>query len=303
MVELEETVERGTATVELLRELGRSATGPVLLRELARRPKGPSLLVSLRGALLDGKGALDGEMDRLLLALLSDTVTAPKHLSLRQICWTQSSAALVEFVGVHDRVRPTRHWTDLKGRLTDEGRFRCYGIFSSELSSTQPLCFVFVALTDGIATNIQHLLRDSSPTSAVSMDTLMFYSITSPLRGLAGIDFGNTLIKNVASMLRTQHPSLRTFATLSPIPAFRRWLRAKKSPLASLSNADTHENRDALLSLCREYLDVSSTSDPVAKFHYRNGAVLRAIHFEADVSQRGMEQSYGIMANYLYDMR
>jgi malonyl-CoA decarboxylase len=41
--------------------------------------------------------------------------------------------------------------------------------------------------------------------------------------------------------------------------------------------------------------------DPVARFHLGNGARLEHIHFLADMSDKGLKQSHGIMVNYLYD--
>ena len=43
--------------------------------------------------------------------------------------------------------------------------------------------------------------------------------------------------------------------------------------------------------------------DPVAHFHLGNGASLHAIHPEADLSDQGLQNSWGVLANYLYDGR
>ena len=42
--------------------------------------------------------------------------------------------------------------------------------------------------------------------------------------------------------------------------------------------------------------------DPVARFHLGNGASLHAIHWAADLSDNGLQQSAGLMVNYLYDL-
>ena len=55
-------------------------------------------------------------------------------------------------------------------------------------------------------------------------DTAVFYSISNCQRGLVGISFGNFLIKQVVRELAGEIPRLVTFATLSPIPGFRKWL-------------------------------------------------------------------------------
>jgi malonyl-CoA decarboxylase len=43
-------------------------------------------------------------------------------------------------------------------------------------------------------------------------------------------------------------------------------------------------------------------NDPVARFHIGNGASLERVNLNADLSSKGLSQSYGIMANYLYDL-
>ena len=42
--------------------------------------------------------------------------------------------------------------------------------------------------------------------------------------------------------------------------------------------------------------------DSVARFHLGNGARLERLNFLADTSERALQQSHGLMANYLYDL-
>jgi malonyl-CoA decarboxylase len=42
--------------------------------------------------------------------------------------------------------------------------------------------------------------------------------------------------------------------------------------------------------------------DPVARFHIGNGSSLDRINWAADTSAQAMQQSAGIMVNYLYDL-
>jgi malonyl-CoA decarboxylase len=42
--------------------------------------------------------------------------------------------------------------------------------------------------------------------------------------------------------------------------------------------------------------------DPVARFHLGNGARLERINWLADPSAKGIQQSFGVMVNYLYDL-
>ena len=70
---------------------------------------------------------------------------------------------------------------------------------------------------------------------------------------------------------------------------------------------DTNRPRlkDALLRLCAAYLTGKSPDglpiDPVARFHLGNGASIERINWAADLSEKGLQQSAGIMVNYRYD--
>jgi malonyl-CoA decarboxylase len=166
-------------------------------------------------------------------------------------------------------------------------------------------------------------------------DTAIFYSISNCQEGLRGISFGNFLIKQVVEELKAELPQLSRFATLSPVPGFRRWLdRQLASPpegglfraeeVAVLGGTDPAEafkamtegawweddaKREALraplLRLAAAYLTRPNSGmgniDPVARFHLGNGAQLERINWLGNVSARGMRESYGIMVNYLYD--
>jgi malonyl-CoA decarboxylase len=92
---------------------------------------------------------------------------------------------------------------------------------------TEPLVFVQVALVDSISTSIQRILTEedlSVHQDAHKFSCAIFYSITTQ-RGLSGINLGNFLIKRVVRDLKKEFPQIKTFATLSPIPGFRGWLR------------------------------------------------------------------------------
>jgi len=151
----------------------------------------------------------------------------------------------------------------------------------------------------------------------------MFYSITNCQDGLRGISFGNLLIKQVAEELKREFPNLRTFATLSPIPGFRRWLdetRARlgvgpqgEERLAWLARIDEPgwQEREVpeplsslLLQLCAWYLVNGKQGvepvDRVARFHLGNGAALERLNWLGDTSTAGLARSAGIMANYAY---
>ena len=127
----------------------------------------------------------------------------------------------------------------------------------------------------------------------------MFYSISNCQEGLSGISFGNFLIKQVAHKLKQENDKLEKFVTLSPAPGFVRWLNDK--------SIDEGENEEILLKQALIYLTSSDRkdklpNDPVAKFHLGNGAILERINLNADLSSKGLNQSKGVMVNYLYNL-
>jgi len=168
----------------------------------------------------------------------------------------------------------------------------------------EPLIFVQVALTRGISESIQDVLANDRQTiKAQEADTAVFYSISNCQSGLAGISFGNSLIKQVVDDLSHELPGLTKFVTLSPIPGLADWLAEQ---FESESRSKGLDN-PALAQLAAHYLIDAKQSDglpvdPVARFHLGNGAMVHAIHAEADLSPAGLAQSHGAMVNYLYDL-
>lgn len=177
-------------------------------------------------------------------------------LRLQSLSWGQSSVGLIERIIQYEAVHPIGDITEMKRRLGRNRRI--YGFFHERLPQ-EPLVFVEVALMHSLPSSIHHVLEktdldvnerkselendrelwlddfsSSSPSSSTletrrpkddrSITHAIFYSITSPHKGLSGIDLGNFLIKRVAQQLSLEFPLLRSFATLSPLPGFRKWL-------------------------------------------------------------------------------
>ena len=196
-----------------------------LLTQFTAIPDGVKFVVDLRADLLASMAgdpmleALEADL-RTLLAAWFDV----GFLELRRIDWT-SSAALLEKLVQYEAVHRIRTWRDLKNRLDSDRR--CYAFFHPRMPE-EPLIFVEVALVQGMADNVQRLLDEKAPLlDPKAADTAIFYSINNCQRGLDGISFGNFLIKRVVTLLSGEFGNLKTFATLSPIPGFRRWLDAK----------------------------------------------------------------------------
>ncbi|HLB98313.1 MAG TPA: malonyl-CoA decarboxylase [Acetobacteraceae bacterium] len=216
----EDPAARAIATAELRRALEPPRLR--LLTQFTTIPDGRKFLVDLRAMLLrsrrDDKLLAALELDlRGLLAAWFDI----GFLELRRIDWS-SPAALLEKLVDYEAVHAIRSWRDLKNRLDSDRR--CYAFFHPRMPG-EPLIFVEVALVQGLAGSVQRLLDEKAPVQDPrSADSAIFYSISNCQKGLAGISFGNFLIKQVVELLEAELRGLQRFATLSPIPGFRGWL-------------------------------------------------------------------------------
>jgi malonyl-CoA decarboxylase len=312
-----------------------------LLTQFNGLPAGVKFLVDLREELRGFKGDdpdLNG-LERDLRGLLR-TWFDIDFLELKQISWDTAPGALLEKLVEYEAVHAIRDWQDLKNRL--ESDRRCFAYFHPRMPN-EPLIFVEVALVNGLAGNVAELLdKDAPAQDPDTADTAIFYSISSAQAGLAGISFGNFLIKRVVDSLSKEFKQLRQFSTLSPIPGFRAWLsksladgeggylnksdfkslaeqgkrmgREDHRLLAFLSRTDWTEDTELaqvlsqpLMRLAARYLiDVKhprrTALDSVAHFHLTNGSRVERLNWMADPSPKGLEQSAGIMVNYFYDL-
>jgi malonyl-CoA decarboxylase len=284
-----------------------------LFRRLNMAPGGTAALVEMRKVLLKGLRAhpewrvIDSDLMHLLRSWFNRG-----FLRLARIDWRTSALVLEKLID-YEAVHAIRGWWDLRRRL--EGDRRCFAFFHPQLPD-EPIIFIEVALTRGMSAHVQPLLDQRAPVASPQQaDCAMFYSITNCQEGLRGISFGNLLIKQVAEELKREFPHLRRFATLSPIPGFRRWLEqtADKETLAGIADPAWHLGevpeslQRRLLQLCAWYLlrvkqggERGEPLDPVARFHLGNGAALERLNWMGDTSEQGMARSAGMMVNYVY---
>ena len=299
-----------------LAALSRAAEAPriKLFRRMNMAPEATPVLVKMRGAMIQTLSDLPQ---------LKAVETDLKHqfiswfnrgfLELRVIDWN-TPASILERIIQYESVHAIQGWNDLRARLS--GNRMCFAFFHPAMPD-DPLVFVEVALTEGVPDAIGPLIDQTKEGDAGSTpDTVVFYSISNCHPGLAGVSFGNFLIKQVVEEVGKRYSTMKRYVTLSPIPGFCRWLATQETgidleEMRSMAKTDTAKTadvrRDTLLAACAQYLVKERRNnlalDPVARFHLGNGASLHAIHWAADLSDKGLEQSAGLMVNYLYDLR
>ncbi|MGB1358666.1 MAG: malonyl-CoA decarboxylase [Paracoccaceae bacterium] len=271
-----------------------------MVRRLNRVPGATAALVRMRADLLRiGRGMPDLEALDLDFRHLFASWFNRGFLVLRPINW-ESPAHILEKIIAYEAVHTIDSWDDLRRRLEPTDR-RCFAFFHPSMPD-EPLIFVEVALNKGIPGSVQTLLaQDRKARPEAEADTAVFYSISNCQPGLANISFGNSLIKQVVSDLAAELTGLTTFVTLSPIPGLTKWL-------AHENHAWDCDQPGQMKALAADYLLNAKAQDglpvdPVARFHLGNGAIIHAVHADADISENGRSQSGGAMVNYLYDLR
>ncbi|WP_286791211.1 malonyl-CoA decarboxylase [Thalassospira sp. UBA4513] len=314
----------------------------LILKEFNSLPQGVKFLVDLRADLLRWRKEAPGLaiLERDLKTLLASWFDIG-FLELQRITWN-SPAALLEKLIAYEAVHAIQSWDDLKRRLASDRR--CFAFFHPGMPD-EPLIFVEVALVNGIAGNVDELIEskdddlggtEKAPKSDTKPDTAIFYSISNAQAGLAGISFGDFLIKRVVAQLQRDLPHLKQFSTLSPIPALRSWMDRQLDTMAKGEATGLPKAIEAALTDCDdllgpkppatspdgvsertraniEYLTawyllnakrpgMDTAFDPVAHFHLSNGARVERLNWNGNAKENGWNQSFGMMVNYLYDL-
>lgn len=274
-----------------------------LFRRLNTTPNGTYRLVELRERIRSFNNPALKTFDLGLLRLFKYWFN-PSFLVLESISW-ETPANILEKIIQYEAVHEINSWDDLRARLAPSDR-QCFAFFHP-LVPNDPLIFVEVALCKGIPKSIQKIIKmDREEVAKEEINTAVFYSISNCHSGLAGISFGNFLIKRVAKILKQDIPELDHFVTLSPLPGFRKWLGQRHPSILSRcvqEGCDDEELRaTAIQYLTESNRDDGMPNDSVTRFHIGNGATLEDIVLNADVSEKGLSQSFGVMVNYLYDL-
>jgi malonyl-CoA decarboxylase len=297
-------------------------------RELFRRmnmaPNGTAIIVALREDLLKilksnmELSELDNDLRHLFRAWFN-----PGFLKLTKITW-ETRAAVLEKIIKYERVHQIKDMNELKRRLGEDRRFFSY--FHPALED-EPIIFVQVALTKGLGRSIQELMKPFTDKEK-KYDTATFYSISNCQEGLSRVTLGNFLIKRVVYEIQEELPNIKNFGTLSPIPGFAEWFSyIEDSKLETiLGSVDNKKisflksndlkigdnrivtNKDIIKKIVAHYIVNEKNQkglpiNDVSRFHLGNGAVVDDIILNANISKEGYESSFGIMINYLYELK
>ncbi|GHD05306.1 AMP-binding protein [Zhihengliuella salsuginis] len=283
-----------------------------LLRRLNYAPDGTLALVAMRAdvrRLLPAHAALrplDHDLHHLLTSWFNRG-----FLRMSEVVW-EDSAEVHGYLLDYERVHPMASRDELRRRIEPADR-RVYAFFHPATGSV-PLVFVEVALVQGVPDQTAALLENRRALDPAAADTAALYSINNALAGLAGIQFGSHLIKQVIDQVSNELPHLQNFVTLSPIPGFRHWLDAAAAGDADLSELRAAASdpaglegdvRERLLAAVERYVTAEQNDDgrpvdPVARFHLGNGASPWRLNWAANSSRTAWEQSFGVMINYRY---
>jgi malonyl-CoA decarboxylase len=212
-------------------ELGRKIESPYrkLFAPFLNLPGGLKFLLDFRVDLLAAQRQTAGNLEYLDedIATLFNLWFQQGLLVLQEI--TQDSPyRQIRFLKDHDLVHPMASLEEMGRRLGADRR--CFALYHRAMLQ-EPVLFIEVALTRGLARSIHEILGDKTISSErdKAPDTAIFYSINNTQNGLAGLGLGKVLIFQVVEALKRDNPGIKTYATLSPIPGF--WKRYLKPSL------------------------------------------------------------------------
>ncbi len=311
-----------------------------LLTQFASIPDGIKFLVDLRAFVL-GPARADPALAALeadLKSLLANWFDLG-FLELRRIDWDSPAALLEKLVG-YEAVHEIRGWRDLKNRLDSDRRCYAFfhprmpgePLIFVEVALVQGLADSVQRLLDQKAPVLDPRVADTAIFYSISncqrgLDGISFGSfLIKRVVDVLSAEFRN--LKQFATL--SPIPGFR--AWLADRPAEPALLSAEedvalraiapvdsggddsgRAALATLlarrslpRDMEAHRPLAAVLErLCARYLLEAGrggrAADPVAHFHLTNGARIERINPLADISEKGLRESAGMMVNYLYD--
>jgi hypothetical protein len=342
----------------LLTNLRRKAESPRMraFRRFLNHSGGFRFLLDLRADVLMAQRQTSLDLDPLdeEMAHLFNTWFRGGLLFLEEIT-RDSSYLQIRFLKEHDMVHPMSSIEEMARRLGEDRR--CFALYHRSMPE-EPVVFIEVALTRGIARSIHEIIGHRAKPTLGTPDTAIFYSINNTQNGLAGLGLGKVLVFQVVEAIQTDQPDIKTYSTLSPVPGFwprylrsiiqgydgpfvlkrerlkeffpRRAQRALVDRQAELGGSEISDLASALFVILStpgwiedpiygKWLERPLTEmtyfylteeknrrgkplNPVANFHLGNGARVsrKDINFGANRSEQGLEDSCGMMVNYVY---
>ena len=284
-----------------------------LLRRLNQVPNGTAVLLKMRESLLRSLKkspelkSLDADFVHLFRSWFNRG-----FLRLERIDWS-TSAQVLEKIMKYEAVHDISDWDDLQNRVAAPDK-RLYAFFHPALPN-EPLIFIEVALLNEAPSSIMSILdKNIKPINPLAASTAVFYSISNCQMGLKNVSFGSFLIKQVVAEIEQEFKQVKQFITLSPVPGLKKWAEQtgdKELPenIAKDIQECCGNRKTSQLALARvAYYYITQVKrksgqaiNSVAHFHLANGASLNQIHLEANTNKLALEDSWGVMVNYLYD--
>ncbi len=332
--------ERSSAEEKLRRAL--EPRWRSLIGRLTTLPEGVKFLVDMRAEILslqpkeEALTYLSGDL-RLMLSAWFDIGL----LELARIDW-DSSASLLEKLIAYESVHAIKSWDDMKNRLDVDRRCYGFfhpnmpneplifvqvalvdGIsqnVSELLDETKPSVdpteantAIFYSISnaqrglDGISFG-NFLIKQVVEELSKELPNLKTFSTLSPIPGFSKW-FSSQIKENASGLLtKIDKKKLIPYSDAQTDEEILTDVFAHIQEKTSDGSDTDKELNDFFTKLAAIYLVTAKgkngrVRDPVGHFHLSNGARIERINWDADNSARGREQSFGLMVNYLYNLR
>jgi malonyl-CoA decarboxylase len=312
-----------------------------LFRRLNMAPNGTSVLVAMRAFLLQKMPQnpqlknVDIDFQQILSAWFNRG-----FLQLERIDW-HSSASILEKLIEYEAVHPIQGWDDLRRRLHDKDRrcyaffhpalpdvplIFVEVALTNEISSDienllninapvnteqAPDTAIFYSINNALVglrgvSFGNFLIKKVAEELKEEFKQILTFSTLSPIP---------LMVKTFSLFLdpsSAQYPADKKSKVLADLQQMLKIKtdkqdEAKEQSGLSIDELEQYIRSDskALHKVCLYYLNVlkqgDAALDPVANFHLSNGARLHSINTQANLSDRGISESWGCMVNYLYE--
>ena len=215
-----------------------------------------------------------------------------RRLETRRIYIDNLTPELTEYMASREQVHKTKNEKELQSRL--KGNRLGFGLFHG-ISGEFPLAMVYVALSNEFPNTIDKVFGSATSIEDGPHRYAVFYTISLCNLGARRLGMSHILLSSTLRQLAEKYPEVEHFQTLSPIIKFREWLERNNPECPP----------EMYLQECQRYLEgcyarTVNMIDPVAGFHYENGAILDRV---LPGGNPRATASYGMMASYKYEPR